>query len=212
MATSGYLGTAPDGSGLVSGGFAAETRQALDNIKAVLEAAGCAMTDVIRVNVSLTDINRFAEMDAIYCEYFSEPYPTRNTIGVKELWGGAQVGFDVWAVIDTRRKLMSAILEHIQDHEAIELTKQLIRIPSFLWRESAIGRWLADWMSQRGYEVELQEVPLRDGSVTHQAIGVLRGDGGGSLADALRPHRYQRLEWRCIPARPMDLRSLRRGD
>lgn len=43
---------------------------------------------MIRVNVSLTDINRFAEMDAIYCEYFSEPYPTRNTIGVKELWGG----------------------------------------------------------------------------------------------------------------------------
>jgi enamine deaminase RidA (YjgF/YER057c/UK114 family) len=38
-------------------------------------------------------------MDAIYREYFSEPYPTRNTIGVAELWGGAQVGFDVWAFI-----------------------------------------------------------------------------------------------------------------
>ena len=100
LVTSGFLGTAPDGSGLVSGGFEAEARQALDNIKALLEEAGCALTDVIRVNVSLTDINRFAEMDAIYCEYFSEPYPTRNTIGVKELWGGAQVGFDVWAVVD----------------------------------------------------------------------------------------------------------------
>ena len=61
---------------------------------------GKRLTDVIRVNVSLIDINRFAEMDAIYCEYFSEPYPTRNTIGVRELWGGAQVGFDVWAVVD----------------------------------------------------------------------------------------------------------------
>lgn len=100
LATSGYLGTAPDGSGLVSGGFEAEARQALDNIKAVLEEAGGALADVIRVNVSLTDINRFAEMDAIYCEYFSEPYPTRNTIGVRELWGGAQVGFDVWAIVD----------------------------------------------------------------------------------------------------------------
>lgn len=100
VVTSGYLGTAPDGSGLVGGGFAAETRQALDNIKAVLAEAGCAMTNVIRVNVSLTDINRFAEMDAIACEYFSEPFPARNTIGVKELWGGAQVGFDVWAVVD----------------------------------------------------------------------------------------------------------------
>ncbi len=100
LVSSGFLGTAPDGSGLVSGGFESEARQALDNIKAVLAGAGCAMSNVIRVNVSLTDINRFAEMDAIYCEYFSEPYPTRNTIGVKELWGGAQVGFDVWAVVD----------------------------------------------------------------------------------------------------------------
>ena len=100
LVTSGYLGTAPDGSGLVSGGFDAEARQALDNIRAVIEQAGCAMTDVIRINVSLTDINRFAEMDAICREYFSEPYPTRNTIGVNELWGGAQVGFDVWAVVD----------------------------------------------------------------------------------------------------------------
>ena len=100
LVTSGYLGTAPDGSGLVSGGFEAEARQALDNIQAVLEGARCAMTDVIRINVSLTDINRFADMDAICREYFSEPYPTRNTIGVKELWGGAQVGFDVWAVVN----------------------------------------------------------------------------------------------------------------
>jgi len=74
---------------------------------------------------------------------------------------------------------MSTILEHIQDQEAIELTQQLIRIPSFLWRETEIGRWLADWMSERGYDVELQEVALRDGGVTHQAIGALRGDGSG---------------------------------
>ncbi|MCY4073468.1 MAG: M20/M25/M40 family metallo-hydrolase [Chloroflexi bacterium] len=74
---------------------------------------------------------------------------------------------------------MSTILAHIQDHEAIELTRQLIRIPSFLWRESQIGTWLADWMSGRGYDVELQAVPLNDGDATHQAIGVLRGDGSG---------------------------------
>lgn len=74
---------------------------------------------------------------------------------------------------------MSALLDHIQDDEAVELTRQLIRIPSFLWRESAIGRWLADWMRGRGYEVDLQEAPLRAGGATHQAIGKLRGDGGG---------------------------------
>lgn len=99
LVTSGYLGTHPDGSGIVKGGFEAEVRQALENIKAVLEAAGLSLAQVIRVNVSLLDINRFAEMDAIYRDYFTEPYPTRNTIGVNELWGGAQVGFDVWAVV-----------------------------------------------------------------------------------------------------------------
>lgn len=98
--TSGYLGTAPDGSGVVQSGFEAEVRQALDNIRAVLAAAGCGLDRVVRVNVSLTDINRFAEMDRIFREYFQPPYPTRNTIGVKELWGGAQVGFDVWALLE----------------------------------------------------------------------------------------------------------------
>ena len=98
VVTSGYLGTHPDGSGLVSGGFEAEVRQALENIGAVLAAAGCTFADVIRTNVSLTEIDRFAEMDRIYRDYFSAPWPTRNTIGVKELWGGAQVGFDVWAI------------------------------------------------------------------------------------------------------------------
>lgn len=98
VVTSGYLGTHPDGSGVVKGGFEAEVRQALTNIKHVLAASGCSMADVIRVNVSLTDVNRFSDMDRIYKEFFSAPYPTRNTIGVKELWGGAQVGFDVWAI------------------------------------------------------------------------------------------------------------------
>ncbi|MCB0213912.1 MAG: reactive intermediate/imine deaminase [Anaerolineae bacterium] len=98
--TSGYLGTHPDGSGVVKGGFEAELRQALDNITAVLSEAGCTWADVIRINVSLIDVTRFAEMDRIYRDYVSPPYPTRNTIGVKELWGGAQVGVDVWAVTE----------------------------------------------------------------------------------------------------------------
>lgn len=98
--TSGYLGTAADGSGVVTGGFEAEVRQALDNVRAVLAAAGCPLSRVVRVNVSLTDVGRFAEMDRIYREYFAPPYPTRNTVEVKALWGGAQVGFDAWAVLE----------------------------------------------------------------------------------------------------------------
>lgn len=98
VVTSGYLGTHPDGSGVVKGGFEAELRQALDNVTSVLREAGCGWQDVVRINVSLTDIARFAEMDRIFSEYASAPYPTRNTIGVKELWGGGQVGIDVWAM------------------------------------------------------------------------------------------------------------------
>jgi 2-iminobutanoate/2-iminopropanoate deaminase len=100
IVTSGYLGTHPDGSGVVKGGFEAEVRQAVENIREVLAASGASLSNVVRVNVSLTEISRFAEMDQIFREYFNAPYPTRNTIGVKELWGGAQVGFDVWAVIE----------------------------------------------------------------------------------------------------------------
>jgi 2-iminobutanoate/2-iminopropanoate deaminase len=98
VVTSGYLGTKPDGTGLISGGFEAELRQALDNVTAVLKEAGCRWTDVIRINVSLIDVNKFSEMDRIFRDYARAPYPTRNTIGVKELWGGAQVGIDVWAI------------------------------------------------------------------------------------------------------------------
>jgi acetylornithine deacetylase/succinyl-diaminopimelate desuccinylase-like protein len=71
------------------------------------------------------------------------------------------------------------VLSQFDAHEPIELAQQLIRIPSFLWRESELGYWLADWMRTRGFAVELQTVPLHDGRVTHQAIGTLKGDGSG---------------------------------
>jgi acetylornithine deacetylase/succinyl-diaminopimelate desuccinylase-like protein len=71
------------------------------------------------------------------------------------------------------------ILAQLSTAEPIELTQQLIRIPSFLWHESEVGYWIADWMRARGFAVDLQEVPLRNGGVTHQAIGTLKGDGSG---------------------------------
>lgn len=71
------------------------------------------------------------------------------------------------------------IFDYLNPNEPIELTQQLIRIPSFLWKESEVGHWIADWMSERSFDVELQEVPLHNGGVTHQAIGTLRGDGTG---------------------------------
>ncbi len=71
------------------------------------------------------------------------------------------------------------VLRQFDPTEPIELTRQLIQIPSFLWRESDLARWLVGWLTQRGFTVDLQTVPLRDGTVTHQAIGTLKGDGTG---------------------------------
>lgn len=77
-----------------------------------------------------------------------------------------------------------AILAQIDPHDPVALTQELIRIPSYLWHESEVGRWIAEWMAARGFEVTLQTVPLphlpnHPTGVTHQAIGVLRGAGGG---------------------------------
>jgi acetylornithine deacetylase/succinyl-diaminopimelate desuccinylase-like protein len=74
---------------------------------------------------------------------------------------------------------MPSVLEMFTENEPIELAQDLIRIPSFLWQESEVGQFIADWMRERGFEVDLQAVPLQDGSVTHQAIGTLKGDGTG---------------------------------
>lgn len=71
------------------------------------------------------------------------------------------------------------LLALFSDNEPIELAQQLIRIPSYLWHESEVGFWIADWLRARDFAVEVQEVPLRDGGVTHQAIGTLKGDGSG---------------------------------
>ncbi len=71
------------------------------------------------------------------------------------------------------------VLDVLEPDEAVGLTQQLIRIPSPLWGESDLAHWLDDWFSARNYEVDLQEVPLRDGKVTHQAIARLKGDGTG---------------------------------
>jgi acetylornithine deacetylase len=76
-------------------------------------------------------------------------------------------------------QLGERLLSRLDPTEPVDLTRQLIRIPSFLWHESELGRWLFDWLTERGFQVELQTVPLRDGTTTHQAIGTLKGDGTG---------------------------------
>jgi 2-iminobutanoate/2-iminopropanoate deaminase len=97
VACAGQAGTRPDGT--VTSGVAAQTRQALENIRATLSAAGASEADIAHVRVYLTDLHDFTEMNASYVKFFSEPYPARTTVYVG-LPDGLRVEIDALAVID----------------------------------------------------------------------------------------------------------------
>ena len=79
-------------------GIEAQTRQALENVSAALEAAGASMADVLRVGVYLTRAEDFAAMNAVYREFFDSPYPARSTVYVG-LNPGLLVEIDALAVL-----------------------------------------------------------------------------------------------------------------
>lgn len=58
-----------------------QTRQVLENIKAILHAAGATMSDVVKVTVHLSDLGHFQQFNEVYKEYFAEPLPVRTTVG-----------------------------------------------------------------------------------------------------------------------------------
>lgn len=97
--TAGQLGVDPKTSELVPGGIEAETRQALTNIKYVLEAAGTSLDNVLKTTVFLRDINDFARMNAVYGEFFSHDYPARSTVQVAALPKGGAVEIEVVACL-----------------------------------------------------------------------------------------------------------------
>lgn len=77
---SGQVGVDPATGEPVAGGFGAEARRVLDNVKALVEAGSSSMDKVLKVTVYLTDMANFAEMNAIYEEYFPTPRPARSTV------------------------------------------------------------------------------------------------------------------------------------
>ncbi len=94
----GEKGIDPATNAIVPGGIAAETRQTLENIRNILEAADSSIARVVATTVYLTDINAFAEMNAVYAEYFTSNPPGRTTVGVSSLPAGAQVEITVTAL------------------------------------------------------------------------------------------------------------------
>jgi 2-iminobutanoate/2-iminopropanoate deaminase len=95
---SGCLGMDPSTKALVPGGVAAEAKQVLENMKNILEAAGSSMNKVVKCTILLKDIAFFAEVNAVYAEYFPSEPPARATFAVAGLPAGALVEIDCIAI------------------------------------------------------------------------------------------------------------------
>lgn len=96
---SGQIALDPKTGELVKGGVEAEARRVFANLKAVSEASGEGLAQVVRVTVYLTDLTHFAKVNEIMAEYFHEPYPARVTIGVAALPRGALIEVDAVMVV-----------------------------------------------------------------------------------------------------------------
>lgn len=83
--TSGQIPIDPDTGAVVEGGIQEQARQSLNNIKAILNAAGTNMGAVVKTTVFLQDMNDFAAMNEVYAQFFQEPYPARSAIQVGRL-------------------------------------------------------------------------------------------------------------------------------
>ena len=95
--TSGQIPINPATGAFPDGGIQAQARQSLNNVRAILEEAGLSMNNVVRTTVFLADMNDFAEVNSIYAEFFSEPYPARSAVAVKTLPKGALIEIEVVA-------------------------------------------------------------------------------------------------------------------
>lgn len=102
----GQIGLDPSTRKLVEGGFEAETEQVMENIKAILTAAGASMAAIVNTTIYLKDINNFSKVNEIYGKYFTANFPARTTVGVANLPGGANIEIAVIAAMPhkVRRK------------------------------------------------------------------------------------------------------------
>ena len=95
---SGQVPIDPATGNLIDGDISAQTRRVLDNLGALLKAAGLTYTNIVRTTVFLADMNDFAAMNQTYATYLSEPYPARSTVQVSRLPKDARIEIDVIAV------------------------------------------------------------------------------------------------------------------
>jgi reactive intermediate/imine deaminase len=97
------IGNRPGTLGLVDGGIEAETRQTLDNVRAVLERHGSSLERVVKCTVFLADISEWPAMNAVYRTYFPDAPPARSAAGANGLALGARVEIEAIAVVGGTR-------------------------------------------------------------------------------------------------------------
>lgn len=98
--TAGQIGLDPATGKLVEGGIEAQTRRVLENLKAVVEAAGSSFKQAVKTTVYLTDLRHFQVMNQVYASYFEGQSPARSTVGVAQLPLGALVEIEMVALLE----------------------------------------------------------------------------------------------------------------
>ena len=100
---SGQIPLDPASGEMVAGEIRVQITRVFDNLVAVAKAAGGSLQDVVKLNVFLTDLKNFPQVNEIMAQYFQEPYPARAAVGVAALPRGAQVEMDAVMVLGERR-------------------------------------------------------------------------------------------------------------
>ncbi len=97
--TAGQVGINPITGKLVEDGIQAQTRQALTNLKAILEEAGSGLDQIVKTTVFLQDMGEFSQMNEVYATFFTDKYPARSTVQVCALPAGAAVEIEAVALL-----------------------------------------------------------------------------------------------------------------
>jgi len=97
---SGQVGKSPKTNEFVKGGIEAQTKQVLENLKAVLTAAGADLSDVVKTTVYLKNVSDFSKMNEVYASFFQKPYPARATIEAARLPQDALIEVDCIAYVN----------------------------------------------------------------------------------------------------------------
>ncbi|MBI3399203.1 MAG: RidA family protein [Deltaproteobacteria bacterium] len=100
---SGQIPIDPNTNDVIKGDIAEQTRQVLKQISNILEAAGSSLKDVAKTTVYLKDLNKFGEMNHVYGEFFTAPFPARATVEVSNLPKGVDIEIDAVAVERSRQ-------------------------------------------------------------------------------------------------------------